>query len=984
MSERISDAEPTSNYQRKAYLNDRPGIASVPSEQLLKRQLQAKQSRAQTLEKIRAAQALKASLPVSESVPSGSHAEIAANAVENIIKEVILPVTAYREQIIDMINNNKASVIISETGGGKSTQIPQYAIDAGYVHVFVAQGRKGMTDSLADRIQDEMNARLGTEEAYGLVNSIHGGRTRRFENARFTIATAASLTFMMADIEKEYGDDPVLFIADEIHEDDPHVELAVGVIGSSVSKKEKWRTVAMSATIDPVPLKIPLGRITNFANPEQVDVPVLTIEGRPFTIEIHEDSKHNPAEGFVANGADHRRAILGTRGMNQLERIKEEVIAGYEARQPGSSANLIFKKYSGKTSPLQREEISRISRELPDDMQLVILATPAARSGVTIPGVTYVGMDGMINREKRQIDGGRGIIGEYIAQSEIIQFAGRAGRDVPGGVAYLNKPMPSRQGDDEKKTFAKIYPFKSIAERPEYPLAAIFNSNLAELILNAATVGKLPNEINKFIINEQDGPVLRQAVSRLRREFGALDDDDRITETGGLMSRFPVAPELARGMAEGMLQGRSRQQLARMAVIAAAIDAGGLQMTSKRADNALWNGLLSAGAVDDFSAQLDFSLAVREASRAGGSSKEGFTFAYLNDLDYGRIMSTDEPTEKMFRRLGINPEIFELEPPTQAELQQMRDDFTAGMYNLTFTHFKKPHDLKDYFKRVRGSDNYPELTLAKQSVIQPNKGELVAGMHQFYETIRGDKLELFDILGATLRVDPEVVARNAIANRLVEYVEVPGTSRINGGIVVESEQGMFGNLKVGAHRVVKSREFVPKESQHRLVETVQNKPGPELRDLRAVATELAEYRRLMPKDILDGYRRPSAPVDLTETEISRLLRHYAERTRDAQELDRLIGNHAYENNIVIDMYYDAVAREEILRRSPSTIEIAGAEVEIHYDGGKPYVTRLTEAQLANITGPIYIDEAFSNKREVLHQIKKEGGRGTRRVSFGTY
>jgi len=977
MSERSKGRDANIHFQRKAYLPERPGILTAPSEDLIKRRLQSQQDRARTLAPMLEAQAQKLLSPTEVEEPT---VEIPSAVLSS--GEFTLPIEAHKQEILDAFEHNKALIIISDTGSGKSTQVPQYLLEAGY-RTYVVQGRRAMVDGLSDRIQEELNSRLGEEAAEGLVSSIHGGRTRTFENSKIIVLTAATLTMMMPSIVAQYGNEKVAFIADEIHEDDQHVELSTGVSSIEVARHPEWRMAGMSATIDPEPLKIPFGRITNFEHPEKVDVPVLRIEGRVFPLDIREIPDKNPAEIFIEHGADHKIAMLGERGFEPLRRMREEVVAAYEAREPGSSSRIIFREYTGKTSPFQRTEIARLASELSDEMQLVVLATPAARSGITIPGLTFVAIGGLTNREKRYEDRSRGIVPDPMSRSEVYQFLSRGGRDVAGGVGYLGKPMPSRRKSDEKDEFAKIYPFMPMDDRPEYPRAAIFNSNLSELILNAANAGIDPDLVNKHIINEQDASVLDAAVRRLRSEFGALDDDKKVTETGRLMSRFPVAPELSRGLAEAMRNGRSRQQLARMAVISTAIDAGGFQVL-KASDKAEWKKFLNSGSDDDFMAQLDFILAMRQEGFRGGPSHDGATYAYLNDLDYSKILGVEEPTDKIMRRMGIDAEGFEIEPPSTQEIQEIRDDFTSGMYGLTYRELRKRNDPARYFKSVHGGDRFPERTLAKQSNLSVGSGELVTGMPQFYMTIAKGKETQVDILGSTLKVSPEVVGRYALAGRLVEYIEVPGTSRMDGGMVTESEQAMFGSLKVGAHKSVKRRGEIPQESQRRLIETVQNKPGFELRSLRDLARDLADLRRLMPSKMLEAYRRPDAPADITLTTIEQKLKFYAGRTRSAQEVDELIGVFSEQQGQSIDLYYQSSAREEIHRRSPQSITVAGEPLDLHYDNGVPHIKKISNAQLAALDGPLFIDEGFEQRREVLIQVKKEGGRGTRRISVGEY
>ena len=48
------------------------------------------------------------------------------------IERATLPVTKYRQQVLDMVEKNQIVIIEAETGSGKTTQIPQFLHEAGY------------------------------------------------------------------------------------------------------------------------------------------------------------------------------------------------------------------------------------------------------------------------------------------------------------------------------------------------------------------------------------------------------------------------------------------------------------------------------------------------------------------------------------------------------------------------------------------------------------------------------------------------------------------------------------------------------------------------------------------------------------------------------------------------------------------------------------------------------------------------------------
>ena len=76
-----------------------------------------------------------------------------------------LPITAYRDQIVEAVKNNPVTVITAETGAGKSTQVPQYLLDAGY-NLVVTQPRRLAARTVAERVAEEMGEEIGLTIGY--------------------------------------------------------------------------------------------------------------------------------------------------------------------------------------------------------------------------------------------------------------------------------------------------------------------------------------------------------------------------------------------------------------------------------------------------------------------------------------------------------------------------------------------------------------------------------------------------------------------------------------------------------------------------------------------------------------------------------------------------------------------------------------------------------------------------------------------------
>ena len=956
MAERFNGKAP---FARSSHESTRRGISAVPSQDYLKQLQQSRNSREQLLSALRQKTFEKTVPSTPTSLGNGD-----------------LPIFKYKSDLVSTVDAHKAMILEGATGSGKSTQLPQYLYEAGY-QVFILESRRIMADGLGERIQSELTDKLG-DAAANLVGIVHGERHDRHSRNGITSMTPNTFIRMAPDIAKQYPDGKVAIIPDEIHEDDPHTEMAVGIAGMAVRDHENWRLIGASATINPDSIKKPLGRITNQVNPLEVEVPVFKVEGRPHDVEIKEAPGMNPAEAYLAYGTEHLVSILSTRGKAQIDAITSVVKDGLEKIKKGGSNDYIFRELSSKTSTFQRKAISDLAAEMPEGKHLVIVASPAARSGITIPNATFAATDGMINREIRDKDGYWGLKAQYMSQAELIQILGRVGRDVPGGIGYICEPMPRDMRPRRLEQHKELYPFTPMLDREEYPIPAIYNTNISGMVLEAAAIGVDFSELNGYILHEVNDATIQNATSRLTKTFGALNPDGSITHVGKTMNKFPVASELSRGIAEALIQGRPKQYMAWVALTAAAVDVGGLPDFRNNSGNE-WKKMLRSGADDDFIAQLDIMLDLLRAEKENETLREKYWYVRAHDLDAKRVEDAQKSAGKILRRLGID--LHTLDPentPSYKEIALLREDFTAGMFDQVYRDAGM-QGKERAFTHIRDDQSVRFRTISNRSITEPTKGMIVAGIGQHYEDTSKGTVEVKNVITMTLNVEPSVVGRYALQNHLVEYREMRNTARINGAQVVEREQIAFGSLTFDTREVSKSQDAIPIESQRALVHYSLQNPGPAQLALRSTADELAEYRRILPAEEIEKYRKQEAPVDVTKTEIEQLLRHYAARTRNVQELDALLGEHSYQKNIAVDRYYDDRARLEMLARSPATILVGGVETEIRYDNGKPYITqRLTKDQLNAVKGPIHLEDG----REVLHQVKKEGGRGTRRVSFG--
>ena len=67
-----------------------------------------------------------------------------------------LPIFKEKDAIIESVRKNPVTIIVGDTGCGKSTQVPQDLIGAGWSRIVCTQPRRLSTVSLSERVAKEM------------------------------------------------------------------------------------------------------------------------------------------------------------------------------------------------------------------------------------------------------------------------------------------------------------------------------------------------------------------------------------------------------------------------------------------------------------------------------------------------------------------------------------------------------------------------------------------------------------------------------------------------------------------------------------------------------------------------------------------------------------------------------------------------------------------------------------------------------------
>ena len=80
-----------------------------------------------------------------------------------------LPISAHRDEIVELLRENQVIVVCGETGSGKSTQLPKLCLEAGLGRdgmIGHTQPRRLAARSIATRLAEEVDTTLGKHVGY--------------------------------------------------------------------------------------------------------------------------------------------------------------------------------------------------------------------------------------------------------------------------------------------------------------------------------------------------------------------------------------------------------------------------------------------------------------------------------------------------------------------------------------------------------------------------------------------------------------------------------------------------------------------------------------------------------------------------------------------------------------------------------------------------------------------------------------------------
>ncbi|KAJ6808669.1 zinc finger CCCH domain-containing protein 4 [Iris pallida] len=174
------------------------------------------------------------------SVSESSHASAPASRPP-------LPVMALREKIVEKIQENRVTLIVGETGCGKSSQVPLFLLEENMQPILCTQPRRFAAVAIARTVAKARNCEVGGEVGYHIGHSNVSDRTST--RSKIVFKTAGVLLEQMRDkgvAALKYK----VIILDEVHERSVESDLVLACVKQFMMKKKDIRVVLMSATAD--------------------------------------------------------------------------------------------------------------------------------------------------------------------------------------------------------------------------------------------------------------------------------------------------------------------------------------------------------------------------------------------------------------------------------------------------------------------------------------------------------------------------------------------------------------------------------------------------------------------------------------------------------------------------------------------------------------------------------------------------------------
>ncbi|CAI5443920.1 unnamed protein product [Caenorhabditis angaria] len=345
-----------------------------------------------------------------------------------------LPVWEYKEKFMEMLRNYQCITLVGETGSGKTTQIPQWAVEfvkqqgLGQTAKLVActQPRRVAAMSVATRVAEEMDVVLGQEVGYSI----------RFEDCiseRTILKYCTDGMLLREAMNSPLLDRYKILILDEAHERTLATDILMGLIKEIVKNRADIKVVIMSATLD-------AGKFQKYFE----NAPLLSVPGRTFPVEIFftPEAEKDYLEAAIRTVIQihvceetEGDILLFLTGQEEIEEACKRIDREIQNLGPDVGILNCIPLYSTLPPAAQQKIFEPAPPNRPNGAigRKCVVSTNIAETSLTIDGVVFV-IDPGFSKQKVYNPRIRveSLLVCPISKASAMQRAGRAGRTKPG------------------------------------------------------------------------------------------------------------------------------------------------------------------------------------------------------------------------------------------------------------------------------------------------------------------------------------------------------------------------------------------------------------------------------------------------------------------------------------------------------------------------------------------------------------------------